>query len=106
MARPLAHRHGNGRWVRVCRDELSVADQDRQKDHRSALVGSALLWAISGKCGAPEHWGARWVNRTRRRDAPPKRHAVYAVKKGTRYRYYVSTSLLTGAGKNRSSALA
>src|ERR1700731_3047191 len=25
------------------------------------------------------------------------------VKKGTRYRYYVSTSLLTGAGKNRSS---
>jgi hypothetical protein len=27
---------------------LSVADQDRQKDHRSALVGSALLWAISG----------------------------------------------------------
>ena len=28
---------------------------------------------------------------------------TYAVKKGTRYRYYVSTSLITGAGKNRSS---
>jgi hypothetical protein len=28
---------------------------------------------------------------------------TYAVKKGTRYRYYVSTSLLTGAGRNRSS---
>ena len=27
---------------------------------------------------------------------------TYAVKKGTRYRYYVSTSLITGAGKNRS----
>ena len=27
---------------------------------------------------------------------------TYAVKKGTRYRYYVSTSLLTGAGRNRS----
>jgi hypothetical protein len=27
----------------------------------------------------------------------------YAVKKGTRYRYYVSTSLLTGAGRTRSS---
>jgi hypothetical protein len=24
---------------------------------------------------------------------------TYAVKKGTRYRYYVSTSLLTGAGR-------
>jgi DNA invertase Pin-like site-specific DNA recombinase len=29
---------------------------------------------------------------------------TYAVKKGTRYRYYVSTTLLTGAGRNRSSA--
>jgi hypothetical protein len=28
---------------------------------------------------------------------------TYALKKGTRYRYYVSTALLTGAGKNRSS---
>jgi hypothetical protein len=28
---------------------------------------------------------------------------TYAVKKGTRYRYYVSTSLITGAGRNRSS---
>jgi site-specific DNA recombinase len=27
---------------------------------------------------------------------------TYAIKKGTRYRYYVSTSLLTGAGRNRS----
>jgi hypothetical protein len=26
---------------------------------------------------------------------------TYAVKKGTRYRYYVSTSLITGAGRNR-----
>jgi DNA invertase Pin-like site-specific DNA recombinase len=28
---------------------------------------------------------------------------TYSVKKGTRYRYYVSTTLLTGAGRNRSS---
>ena len=27
---------------------------------------------------------------------------TYAVKKGTRYRYYVSTPLITGAGRNRS----
>ena len=27
----------------VCRHQLSVPDQDRQKDHRSALVGAALL---------------------------------------------------------------
>src|ERR1700730_14653130 len=76
MARPHAQRHGNGRRGRVCRDELSVADQDRQKGHRSTLVGSALLWAISGRCGASEQRGARWVNRTRRRDAPPKSDAV------------------------------
>src|ERR1700730_835160 len=76
MGRPHAQCHGNGRWVRVCRGKLSVADQDRQKDHRSALVRSALLWAARGRCGAPEQRGARWVNRTRRRDAPPKRHAV------------------------------
>jgi hypothetical protein len=30
---------------------------------------------------------------------------TYAVKKGTRYRYYVSTSLITGAGSNRSNGL-
>ena len=48
MARPHSYRHGDGRWVRVRRDELSVADQDRQEDHRSALVGSALLWAARG----------------------------------------------------------
>ena len=59
MARPYAHRHDNGGWGRVCRDELSIPDQDRQKDHRGALVGSALLWAISGRCGAPEQWEAR-----------------------------------------------
>src|ERR1019366_10610161 len=51
-------------------------DQDCQKDHRSALVGSALLWAASGRCGASEQWGARWVNRKRRRDGLPKRPAV------------------------------
>src|SRR6202023_124290 len=28
---------------------------------------------------------------------------THAVKKGTRYRYYVSTSLITGAGRTRSS---
>jgi hypothetical protein len=28
-----------------------------KKDHRSALVGSALLWAISGRCGAPGNGG-------------------------------------------------
>jgi site-specific DNA recombinase len=28
---------------------------------------------------------------------------TYSVKKGTRYRYYVSTALLTGSGRNRSS---
>src|SRR5438309_8707619 len=39
---------------------ISVADQDRPKDHRSALVGSALLCAASGWCGVSAQWGARW----------------------------------------------
>jgi hypothetical protein len=43
---------------------------------RSALVGSALLWATSGTGRAPEPWGARWVNQKRRRDGPPERPAV------------------------------
>jgi hypothetical protein len=30
MARAYSHRHGNGRWVRVCRDELSVPDHESQ----------------------------------------------------------------------------
>ena len=55
---------------------VCVPDQDRQRDHRSALVESALLWAASGRCGASEPWEARWVNRTRRRDGLPKRRAV------------------------------
>ena len=59
MARPDSHRHYHGRWVRVCRVELSVPDQDRQKDHRSALVGAALLWSASGRRGASGPWGAR-----------------------------------------------
>jgi Protein of unknown function (DUF2924) len=48
MGRSDSHRYGHGRWVRVCRGELSVPDQDRQRDHRSSLVGSTLLWVISG----------------------------------------------------------
>ena len=71
MARPDAHRHDNGRRVRVWRKELSVAHHNRQKDHRSALVGSALLWAASGSCGASEPWGPRWVSRKSLRGAPP-----------------------------------
>jgi site-specific DNA recombinase len=35
-------------------------------------------------------------------DAGERLTPTYAVKKGTRYRYYVSTALLTGAGGNRS----
>ncbi len=47
MARPHAHRHSHGRRVRICRGKLFIPDHNRQKDHRSALVGPALLWAVS-----------------------------------------------------------
>ena len=43
MAWTHPHCHGNGRWIRVCRDDLSVAHRGRRKDHRRPLVGSALL---------------------------------------------------------------
>jgi len=48
--------------------------------------------------GTPACSRAWCLTRTGERLTP-----TYAVKKGTRYRYYVSTSLLTGAGRNRSS---
>ena len=35
--------HGDRGRIRVCRDELSVPHQNRQKDHGSPLVGSPLL---------------------------------------------------------------
>ena len=176
MARPHAHRHCHGRWVRVRRDELSVPDQDRQKDHRSALVGAALLRGELADAGikskrrtrpdGAEYGGQTFSrgalylilqNRIYRGEIAHKRHSypgeqpalvdkplwddvqavlaanrveratvargkhpslltgmvfdetgerltpTYAVKKGTRYRYYVSTSLITGAGRTRSS---
>ena len=57
-ARPHSYRHSDGKWVRVCRGELCVADQGREKDHGSALVGSALLWIARSSYRASEQWGA------------------------------------------------
>ena len=43
MAWPHAHRHGDGRRLRICRDELLVPHEGRQEDHGRPLVGSPLL---------------------------------------------------------------
>ena len=82
MAWPYSHRHGDGRWVRVCRDELSVPDQDRQKDHRSALVGSALLWPASGgaRSARTVRGAMAETEKTPRRSAKRTRCAIYTRK--------------------------
>ena len=42
---------------RICRHELSVAHQDRQKDHRRPLVWPALLWPRACGRTAPSNGG-------------------------------------------------
>ena len=50
MAWPHSHGHGDGRRIRICRRELSVAHEDRQEDHRRPLVWPALLWPRADWC--------------------------------------------------------
>src|SRR5262245_30646866 len=74
MERPHACRHGHRGRVRVRGGKLSVFDEDRPKNHRSTLVGAALLWAACGR--ASGHGAARWLKRKGRRGGLPKRHAA------------------------------
>lgn len=46
------HRYRDGGRIRLFRHDLSVPDPDRQRDHRSALVGAAIFWVTSGECKA------------------------------------------------------
>jgi len=42
--------YGDGRWLRLCRRDLPLADQDRQEDHRRPLVRPTLLWPRARRC--------------------------------------------------------
>jgi len=60
-ARLVREWHSHSHTVTVTDDGFEYAgtsyfvpDQDRQKDHRSALVGPALLWPAGGRCGASQ----------------------------------------------------
>src|SRR6202035_3210477 len=90
---------------RTCRGEISHEGNSYPGDH-PAIVDKPL-WddtanrverTTGARASHPSLLTGMVFDETGERLTP-----TYAVKKGTRYRYYVSTSLLTGAGKNRSS---
>ena len=82
MARTHPHCHGDGRRVRVWRHDVSVADQNRQKDHRCPLVGPSLLRACAVNRTAQARRRRQWLSRERRRDRLPERMrcAIYTRK--------------------------
>src|SRR5712692_9469004 len=84
MAWPHSHRHGDGGRVRICRLKLSVTHEGRQKDHRSALVGTTVLWAATYRCGAAEQWGARWLSWKRRRNGLREKRGAPSTRENRR----------------------
>ena len=54
--------------ARMKANRPGAAEQDRQKDHRSALVGAPLLWPAGSTHGAPKQGRARWLNQKRLHD--------------------------------------
>jgi hypothetical protein len=57
MARPYTHRHGHGRWVRICRDELSVPAAGSPKKRGPDQCAPVIFLAILVRGGASEPWG-------------------------------------------------
>ena len=88
-ARLVREWHGRTHTVTVTEDGFEyagtsyrVADQDRQQDHRSPLVGSALLRADRGGDATFGQWRAQWLNRKEMPRRPGKRIrcAIYTRK--------------------------
>src|SRR5262249_31664739 len=76
----------------------AIIDQ-RLWDEVQALLAANRVERATGACGRhPSLLTGMAFDETGERLTP-----THAVKKGTRYRYYVSTSLVTGVARNRSS---
>jgi site-specific DNA recombinase len=76
----------------------AIIEQPLWDEVQAALAKNRIERATSVRVKHPSLLAGLVFDETDERLTP-----TYAVKKGTRYRYYVSTALLTGAGRNRSS---
>ena len=76
----------------------AIVDKPLWDDVQAVLAGNRVERATGARARHPSLLTGMVFDESGERLTP-----TYAVKKGTRYRYYVSTSLLTGAGRNRSS---
>ncbi len=76
----------------------AIIEQPLWEEVQAALAKNRIERATGVRAKHPSLLAGLVFDETDERLTP-----TYAVKKGTRYRYYVSTALLTGAGRNRSS---
>src|SRR6202045_4277993 len=79
-------------------EQPAIVDKPLWYDVQSALAANRVERATGARASHPSLLTGMVFDETGERLTP-----TYAVKKGTRYRYYVSTSLITGAGRTRSS---
>jgi site-specific DNA recombinase len=76
----------------------AIVDKPLWDDVQAVLAANRVERTTGARASHPSLLTGMVFDETGERLTP-----TYAVKKGTRYRYYVSTSLITGAGRNRSS---
>src|ERR1700730_7235467 len=78
-------------------EQPAIVDKPLWDDVQAVLAANRVDRATGARASHPSLLSGMVFDETGERLTPN------AVKKGTRYRYYVSTSLITGAGRTRSS---
>ena len=76
----------------------AIVDKPLWDDVQAVLAGNRVERTTGARASHPSLLTGMVFDETGERLTP-----THAVKKGTRYRYYVSTSLITGLGRTRSS---
>ena len=79
-------------------EQPAIVDKPLWDDVQAVLAANRVERATGARASHPSLLTGMVFDETGERLTP-----TYASKKGTRYRYYVSTSLVTGAGRTRSS---
>jgi site-specific DNA recombinase len=79
-------------------EQPAIVDKPLWDDVQAVLAANRVERATGARASNPSLLTGMVFDETGERLTP-----TYAVKKGTRYRYYVSTSLITEAGRTRSS---
>ena len=79
-------------------EHAAIVDQTLWDEVQATLAANRVERAAGGRTKRPSLLTGLLFDEAGDRLTP-----TYAIKKGTRYRYYVSTSLLTGGGKTQSS---